>query len=73
MTPGADGYTVLRRLLIFLLCFVVGAFLMIIAEAVNTDQSLYAIQANAKVRKSGLWADPNPVPPWIIRSSTKAK
>lgn len=35
------------------------------------DKSLYAIQDDARARKVGLWADPNPVPPWEWRHSRK--
>jgi hypothetical protein len=34
-----------------------------------TDRTLYAIQNEAKAKKIGLWADPNPVPPWERRHS----
>ena len=32
-----------------------------------TDHSLYRLQDAAKAAKRGLWADPNPVPPWEWR------
>lgn len=32
-----------------------------------TDKSLYALQNAARAEKRGLWADPNPVPPWEWR------
>ncbi|EDA9386427.1 thermonuclease family protein [Salmonella enterica subsp. enterica serovar Braenderup] len=33
----------------------------------NTDNSLPALQQEAKEHKSGLWADSNPMPPWEWR------
>lgn len=33
----------------------------------NTDNSLPALQREAQTQKRGLWADPNPVPPWEWR------
>lgn len=33
----------------------------------NTDNSLPALQREAQKQKRGLWADPNPVPPWEWR------
>lgn len=33
----------------------------------NTDNSLPALQQEAQTQKCGLWADPNPVPPWEWR------
>ncbi|HBE3087910.1 thermonuclease family protein [Escherichia coli] len=33
----------------------------------NTDNSLPALQRQAQTQKRGLWADPNPVPPWEWR------
>lgn len=32
-----------------------------------TDRSLYAVQAEAKAARRGLWADAAPVPPWDWR------
>jgi endonuclease YncB( thermonuclease family) len=32
-----------------------------------TDQSLYALQAEARAARRGLWADSAPVPPWEWR------
>lgn len=32
-----------------------------------TDRSLYALQQEARESKRGLWADPEPVPPWEWR------
>lgn len=32
-----------------------------------TDKSLYDLQDRAKNNKIGLWADPNPTPPWLFR------
>ncbi len=31
------------------------------------DGTLSQLEANAKAAKRGLWADPNPVPPWAWR------
>jgi len=36
------------------------------------DLSLYAIEAEAKAARRGLWADPAPIPPWEWRH-TKSK
>ncbi len=33
----------------------------------STDQSLYPMEAKAKEQTRGLWADPEPVPPWEWR------
>lgn len=38
-----------------------------------TDRALYSLQDEARGARRGLWADPNPVPPWAWRRSTKAK
>lgn len=35
------------------------------------DKSLYAIQDQARAGKIGLWADPDPVPPWEWRHSRR--
>ncbi|AXZ56639.1 MULTISPECIES: thermonuclease family protein [Enterobacteriaceae] len=37
----------------------------------NTDNSLPALQREAQTQKRGLWADPNPVPPWEWRHKNK--
>lgn len=34
-----------------------------------TDKSLYTLQNRAKKNRVGLWADPDPTPPWIWRRS----
>ena len=36
-----------------------------------TDRSLYALQDAAKAARRGLWADPDPVPPWEWRHRPK--
>ena len=36
-----------------------------------TDHSLYALQDAAKAARRGLWADPDPVPPWEWRHRPK--
>lgn len=36
-------------------------------ERYNTDKSLPALQREAQEQKRGLWAAPNPVPPWEWR------
>lgn len=36
-------------------------------ERYNTDKALPALQREAQEQKRGLWADPNPVPPWEWR------
>jgi endonuclease YncB( thermonuclease family) len=33
------------------------------------DATLYAIEADAKEQKRGLWQDPNPIPPWEWRKA----
>ena len=38
-----------------------------------TDKGLYAVQAEAKAQRRGLWADANPVPPWEWRRGKKEK
>jgi micrococcal nuclease len=37
----------------------------------NKDRSLPAIQESAAANHSGLWRDPNPVPPWEYRKSKR--
>lgn len=32
-----------------------------------TDLNLYALQENAKIKKLGLWSDPDPIQPWVFR------
>lgn len=39
----------------------------------SKDKELADAEASAKVAKKGLWADPNPVPPWEYRKTAKAK
>lgn len=36
-------------------------------EHYNTDNALADLQQEARSQKRGLWADPNPVPPWEWR------
>ena len=38
----------------------------------SVDTALYAIEAEAKEQKRGLWRDPNPTPPWEWRKARKA-
>lgn len=38
-----------------------------------TTQSLYALEAEAKAARRGLWADPNPLPPWDWRHGATPK
>lgn len=38
----------------------------------SSDQDMIAAEANAKAVKAGLWADPNPVPPWEYRHGEKS-
>lgn len=37
------------------------------------DKSLYAVQDEAVQAKRGLWADPNPIPPWEWRKQARAR
>lgn len=37
------------------------------------DNTLLQLEANAKQARLGLWADPNPVPPWEYRHGGKVK
>jgi micrococcal nuclease len=37
----------------------------------NQDRSLPAVQAKAKLKRAGLWADKSPVAPWEFRHPTK--
>lgn len=36
-----------------------------------TDQSCLAIEADARQRRRGLWADASPIPPWDFRRPSK--
>ena len=36
-----------------------------------TDRRLYAVQDDARATKTGLWADPNPTPPWEWRKGER--
>lgn len=38
----------------------------------NKDSDLAALQRTARLRRLGLWADPNPVPPWDYRKSRRS-
>lgn len=33
----------------------------------SKDESLHALEDEARAAKLGLWADPNPIPPWEVR------
>lgn len=35
------------------------------------DTSLYTLEAEARNAQRGLWADPNPIPPWEFRKKNK--
>lgn len=35
------------------------------------DQSLIEVEAEAKASRRGLWADPNPIPPWEFRKAKR--
>lgn len=37
------------------------------------DASLYKLQDEARVMRTGLWADPDPIPPWNWRKSNKPR
>lgn len=37
------------------------------------DASLYGLQEEARIMRLGLWADPNPIPPWKWRKSSKPR
>ncbi|MFM8633564.1 MAG: thermonuclease family protein [Planctomycetia bacterium] len=41
--------------------------------AYSKDQSLAALQEQAKAQRLGLWAQPNPTPPWEFRATQRAK
>ena len=38
----------------------------------NRDASLPAVEAMARLSRSGLWSDPDPLAPWQFRSARKA-
>ncbi len=38
----------------------------------SVDTALYAIEAEVKEQKRGLWRDPNPTPPWEWRKARNA-
>lgn len=38
----------------------------------STDESLGHLEVGARVAKKGLWADPEPIPPWAFRRQQKA-
>jgi len=42
-------------------------------RAYSKDLALQALEDEARAARRGLWADPNPVPPWEWRKSRKAK
>lgn len=37
------------------------------------DRSLYALQAEAKKARNGLWSEPDPQPPWAFRRAKRQK
>jgi endonuclease YncB( thermonuclease family) len=39
----------------------------------SKDESLGALEAEAREAKRGLWAEPNPIPPWVYRHPELAK
>jgi endonuclease YncB( thermonuclease family) len=40
--------------------------------AYSKDQSLAALQDQARAQRLGLWAQPDPIPPWEFRATKKA-
>lgn len=38
----------------------------------STDELLAHLESKAKIEKVGLWANPDPIPPWIFRQQLKA-
>jgi len=39
----------------------------------STDRSLEALEQTARAARRGLWADPDPVPPWDFRESDRRR
>lgn len=39
----------------------------------SRDPSLEALEAEARAAKRGLWADPNPIPPWEWRAAERSR
>ena len=37
----------------------------------STDRGLEALEREARAARRGLWADPNPVPPWAFRAGNQ--
>ena len=37
----------------------------------SADRKLAALQQKAKVAKLGLWRDPKPMPPWVVRKARR--
>lgn len=73
---GIDQY---KRILAytFLTLYQEASFEMVLSgyawhfEKYNKNENLKKAQMMAKVKKIGLWADPNPVPPWDFRKLKK--
>lgn len=73
---GIDQY---KRILAytFLTLYQEASFEMVLSgyawhfEKYNKNENLKKAQMMAKVKKIGLWADPNPVPPWDFRKQKK--
>lgn len=74
---GIDNY---KRILAntFLTLYQEASFEMVLSgfawhfEKYNKDENLKKAQMMAKTKKIGLWADPNPVPPWEYRKQKKS-
>lgn len=53
--------------------FMVGSGMAWVYERYSKDPALLALQARAQKEKTGLWSDPNPVPPWEFRRQKRNK